>query len=388
MTLLNEQSCKKTRTKVLLVGPLPPTVGGITSFLAGLLKSSLAEQYDLCEFGTERPTSKLFKRISGYGMIWCTGLTNSLKSVVCTISHLLTFPFSLIRKRPNIVHIHTASYWSFWENAFYVVIARAFCRKTILHIHGGTFDKFYLKSNNLSKFVMRWIMNLSNVVIVLSPTWENFFGALLPSKKLAIVGNYVDTLLYDNDAKSTFGSKEINVMFIGGSEAKRKGVYDLIAAASIIAKQKADINFTFVSCSSVEGIENICKQESISNCTQILGFVSENEKIKILQSSDIFVLPSYGENFPVTVIEAMAAGLPVIATRVGAIPDVIDEGTNGFLIEAGDYQELAEKILLLSRDTELRQKMSKNNVEAVRENYTKTAILERISNQYNKLVRN
>jgi glycosyltransferase involved in cell wall biosynthesis len=119
-----------------------------------------------------------------------------------------------------------------------------------------------------------------------------------------------------------------------------------------------------------------------------LGYLHGDEKLEIFFESDIFILPSYGEGLPITILEAMAAGLPIIATSVGAIPEIIEDGKNGFLTEAGDYVGLAKKILKLARDMKLRQEMGKNNIEKIERQYNKDLIVSKLSAEYEKLLGN
>ncbi|MGD0451259.1 MAG: glycosyltransferase family 4 protein [Candidatus Bathyarchaeia archaeon] len=384
----NYQSYSGTvRNKVLIVGPLPPTVGGITTFIVGLLNSDLVNSYKLVAFGTQRPTYGIFKVGSGYKMGMSIGAVNLVRSGICTLSHLMAFPFSIVKNRPDIVHINTASYWPFWENALYVIVSKILLKRTILHIHGGEFDKFYQGSNLFSKTLIRRVMNLPERIIVLSPTWGRFFSNVLPSKKISILGNFADVSLYSNfDVDSKFSSDKVDVLFIGGTEAKRKGLYDFVEAASLVAKQCPNVFFTLVSCSGIKGLDALCEQKGIKNCTKLLGFISEKEKIKTILDSSIFVLPSYGENFPVALLEAMAAGLSIVASAVGAIPDVVKERINGFLIKPGDYETLAQRIVVLAKDSNLRKQIAKNNMITVNQNYSKTVITQKLCKEYDRLL--
>ena len=86
------------------------------------------------------------------------------------------------------------------------------------------------------------------------------------------------------------------------------------------------------------------------------------------RNADVLVLPSLSEGFPVTILEAMASGLPVIATRVGGVPEIIENNVNGYLVETENPQEIAEALLTLLRDEQLRKCISGNNRKKA-ENY-------------------
>ncbi len=101
---------------------------------------------------------------------------------------------------------------------------------------------------------------------------------------------------------------------------------------------------------------------------EFVGWLSEQEKIELLHSVDIFVLPSYHEGLPYAIIEAMASGLPIVASSVGGIPDVIRNGENGFLIEPGDIQGLVYYLETLIKDSNLRESIGvKNHLYAITE---------------------
>ena len=382
------QACK-SRKKILLLGPLPPTVGGITTFITGILDSDLNKKYRLITFGTERPTVGIVRDVSDYTVVFQIGLFRLIKSIVWTISHLLAFPFALFKNRPDIVHVCTASYWSFWENTMYVLIAETLSKKTFFHIHGGGFDEFYKNSNRLVKFLIGKILNLPDTVIVLSSTWKRIFANFVPENKIAVLENFVDFSRYSKFKREANPSKDIiTVLFVGGVGAKEKGLYDVLKAIPVVIKRCENILFLVVACSTVKKLNTIHRKEEIASHTRFLGYLHGDEKIRVFTESDIFILPSYSEGFPITMLEAMAAGLPVIATSVGAIPEVIEEGKNGFLIGVGDYHALAQKILILAKDKKLRRKMATNNISKIRKLYDRTIVMRKIDNLYAELLGN
>lgn len=378
----------ETKKKILMVGPLPPTVGGITTFITGTLESDLNRKYKFIAFGTERPTFGIVRDVGDYTLMFRVGLPYLVKSIVSTISHLLMFPFVLIMKSPDLVHIHTSTYWSFWENAVYILVSNLFFKKTIVHIHGGAFNKFYKDSNYLVKFLMRKILNLSDRVIALSPKWKRFFTDLIPQNKILVLENFVNFSRYAQFKRKVYLSDDtIKVLFIGGAQAKTKGIYDIFKAIPIIVRQNENIYFAFVGCANIERLDVISKEEENISHVRIWDYVYGDQKINIFTNSDIFVLPSYSEGFPIAMLEAMAAGLPIIATSVGAISEVIEDGKNGFLIKTGDYHALAEKILTLAKDRKLRQKMGRTNIEKIRKQYDREVLMRKLSFVYEKLLR-
>jgi glycosyltransferase involved in cell wall biosynthesis len=117
-----------------------------------------------------------------------------------------------------------------------------------------------------------------------------------------------------------------------------------------------------------------------------LGWVSDSEKWAIYQKADLLILPSYEEGLPYVIIEAMASGLPIISTPVGGIPEVIKEGINGFLINPGDYEALANRIIQLVQNKELRLTIGHKNQEDAKNKYAQEQIFLNLENIYNHLM--
>ena len=374
------------RRKVMILGPLPPTVGGITTLIQEILSSNLCKKYTFRAFDTQRPTYGFSKEVWDYTLALRIGWLRLVKSFVWTMSHLMSFPFAMLRNRPDIVHINSASYWVYWENGLYVLLSKMFRRKVFFHVHGGGFEDFYEKGNGISKFLIREIMNLSDKVIVLSPSWQKFMAKLVQQNKIVVIENFVDFSAFKGVAREKSSNDNVTVLFVGGLGAKAKGLYDFIDAASLVNKLSNNFVFVLLACSDINGLAALCKNRGIASNTQIRGYLHGSDKIRVFTNSDIFVLPSYAEGLPISMLEAMAAGLPVIASSVGAIPDVIEDEKNGFLIKAGDYETLAQKIHILASDKALRSKMAENNVELISKKYNKEIVLEKLIVEYDKLL--
>jgi glycosyltransferase involved in cell wall biosynthesis len=379
------------KKKILIVGPLPPTVGGITTFITDILESDLAQKYRLIPFDTSRLVLKnKIPTIRDYRILSLVNTLDLLKSILITLRNLLMFPATLLRVKPNLVHVHTPSYWVFWENSLYILTSRMYGIKVILHIHGGAFDKFYNNSNFLMQNLIRIIMGFPQKIVALSSYWKNFFTQIIGIRtKVVIINNGVVSSRFSPQyARKNKKTNEVEVLFVGGMEAERKGIFTLIKAIPIIIKKASNTSFTFIGKSEMTKVRSLSKRLKVEEYVKILGQVPEKEKILHFCSSDIFVLPTYAEGLPITLLEAMAAGLPIISTPVGAIPEVITEGKNGFLIEPGDHKALAEDITILARNKKLRREMGANNIERIIKEYDQSIVIRKLDNEYNRVLRN
>ena len=163
-----------------------------------------------------------------------------------------------------------------------------------------------------------------------------------------------------------------------GHLSEAKGFYDLLEAAELILRERKDIRFMFagerldvernVSTASSRPVDWSKVDQLMKRYPELIrlvGVVSGHEKDRFFKESDLFVFPSYAEAFPVVILEAMAAGLPLVMTPVGALPEVLTEGENGLFVSPGDVQSLKAALLALVNDPARRDRMGKNNLKKV-----------------------
>lgn len=229
--------------------------------------------------------------------------------------------------------------------------------KVVVHIHFADFEKVLPK---LVKMGMRLLNNLDFVVFLSKNTREEFIIKGLTTESFVIY-NFHD---FHMPCNKTF-NEELRLLFVG-SLCHRKGIIDLLKAL-----QKVNRPFVLNVCGEYieEGIkdevEELVKQLP-NNSVIFNGFVSGNQKTQIFASSNIFVLPSYGEGLPLVILEAMAAGCCIFTTNVGANTEIL-ETENGQIFEPGDINKLS--CLLNNVEHDYLINVSKENIKKS-QNYT------------------
>ncbi len=154
-------------------------------------------------------------------------------------------------------------------------------------------------------------------------------------------------------SKLSYHSSEGMVLFVGGN-LQRKGLQVLIKAAPLIVKRRPDIKFYVVGYdNNIPKMQKLCRQLGVEANFIFLGWLPNDEVRRLYLEADIFAMPSLSEAFGVALLEALASGVPVVATRVGGIPEFIQHGINGLLIEPNNPRELAESILKLLEDVDM-----------------------------------
>jgi glycosyltransferase involved in cell wall biosynthesis len=145
----------------------------------------------------------------------------------------------------------------------------------------------------------------------------------------------------------------------------RKGAFDLVNAFANIHKNGAPVRLIMAGDGEVDTVRTMVKELGVEEISTIFNWITPEQRDRLLEESDVFVLPSHHEGLPMAMLEAMSWGLPVISTPVGGIPEVIIEGQNGFLIQPGNVDELTQAMHQLVSDTEMCQAMGQNARQTV-----------------------
>jgi glycosyltransferase involved in cell wall biosynthesis len=369
--------------KILLIGPILKTYGGVSRFQEDLLNTEM--DYKFMHFNTARPPKmRSLPIVDGYNELFTAGLVRAIIGIMITIWHVLKFPFIILRKSPDIVHIASVTYWVFWESAAYLLISKMMGCKAIFHML-GPFDIFYQKSGKKIKFFIQTILQKADRVICLSDRDKDFMSIFLPSENISVLRSNV-RVPSDLPSIAHRGKKvKSNILFLGGVDPFRKGIYDILKALPIVINARKDVIFLFAGGENVKQALDQALRHDLMPWVSFLGWVSEAEKWRLYQQADLLLLPSCEEGLPYVLIEAMLSGLPIITTPVGGIPEVIREGRNGYLVNPGDFEALADRIISLSRDERLRLSMGKLNQEQAQQLYSQESIFRELENIYDYL---
>jgi glycosyltransferase involved in cell wall biosynthesis len=174
------------------------------------------------------------------------------------------------------------------------------------------------------------------------------------------------------------------VLFLG-SLFPIKGPDILLRAIPTIIQKENDTIFVFAGGGDSQRYIDMARDLGIADYVRFPGYLNQNEKVAYLQATDIFVLPSRMECFPLVCLEAMASGLPIIASNVGGIPDAVQDNENGLLIPPEDHQSLSNSVLVLLNNDQLRKGLGEKG-NAMAGHYSWTAIAEETAEIYQGLV--
>lgn len=289
------------------------------------------------------------------------------------ISGLTSMIWILLRDRNiRIVHIHTSTYISFWRSTVFLLPAWCFGRRTIMHIHGGSFKEFY---RQYPKSVKK-ILGKCDSVIALTESWKEFFAKEIGLANVAVAHNVVEPPV---QMEKRPDDGVMHALFLG-LICKEKGIYDLLQA---ISAHRATLRGKFRLHIGGNGeTERLMEEIDKLHLEEIVGFegwINGKRKEELLNLCQVFLLPSYVEGLPISILEAMTYGEVVVASRVGGIPEIINEQL-GQLIDPGNVDELGKTLTqLVMMDSETLKEKGQRARQAVEANLPENIEKELIS---------
>lgn len=338
-----------------MLGNDPSVKGGITSVISQLLAHDWnAEGVDM-------------KFIPTYVE------TNNVKKILFFAKAVKRIQREFKTNKPDVVHMHMSYKGSFTRKFFLHKLCKKNGIPDIIHLHGSEFKKWFDESDDKKKEEIKTLLKESAGVIVLGDKWKEVVKKIEPTTKAVVVNN---TVRIPNCTVEW--NLPITVLFMGVL-IKRKGVADLIRAVDILKKKNRLDNVKFVIAGSgVEEAElkTMCKKLELDKYINFVGWTSGEKKERLFRESQMLVLPSYNEGLPVSILEAISYGMPVVATCVGDISAAIIDGENGYLVEPGDVDALANSIYKLISEKANWQKNLKAQEKLVLVNLMKLVFLK------------
>lgn len=310
--------------KVLMCGNHPSNKGGMTSVISQIVT-----------YNWEKENIKM-KFIPTYypGNI-------AIKSLYFCLAYIKIF-INFLFWRPDIVHMHMSYKGSFQRKYLIHRLCKLFKVKDVIHLHGSEFEKWYYASGDVTQKKICRLLRECDMFFVLGDKWNTVIKHIEPLTNTIVIRNAI--AIPDNIVK--WSDKCCQILYLGVL-IKRKGVSDLLYALKILKENnRLDGKKIAIAGSGPEEIElkKICKQNELEKYVTFYGWVNDSEKKKLIKESQIFILPSYNEGLPISILEAISYGMPVVATDVGDISSAVNDGQNGYLISPGDIGTLAEKL--------------------------------------------
>ena len=263
--------------------------------------------------------------------------------------------------------------------------------KVVIHLHGGGFKQFYSQSNQLIKWLTKKYYGVVDVAIVLGESLKDMFEGIISDNKIRVIPNCVDDkylidkMTFDRKIENILNNRPIKVLYLSNM-VETKGYNDVFLAAKKCLEMGINTEFIFAGNFEAEKRErkfrNEIERSGYGNRITYLGIVQGRAKVELLTEADIFVLPTYYpfEGQPISIIEAMGAGMPIITTNHAGIKDLVKDGVNGLFVEAKSPEDICSKLISLMDDKKKIKDMATSNRKLVLEQYMEDNYLSNIMN--------
>lgn len=364
------QSEKKLlKPRILMVGThLTKTRGGITTLITELLNSELQNDFQIRYIASQAEDFGGFRK------------------GILALSAMLKFAVEIFRRPPTLVYIHIGSNASLYRESLFIILAKVFNRKVIGHFHAGDIDEYFSVQSNVGQMFISKSLSLCDRLIAVADESARKLKKLAPESEIEVVVNSIKTDDF-NFLPHRFDQRKnlVRILFVGAM-GKLKGEKDLADALKILRDKFSNLRVSFLGYGSEDLLE-YCREIGVEDLIEFCGAVSLEKRIEFYENADIFVLPTLAEAMPISVIEAMASGLAIVSTKVGGIPEIIENGKEGFLVEPQNFEQLAEKIELLANDKKLRLKIASAARLKAQNTLSFEVFIEKIKTQINRTLK-
>lgn len=302
------------------------------------------------------------------------------KAAYFALAYIRVF-LRLMLTRVDLVHLHVSERGSVYRKAVLLYLAKRFGKPVILHHHGADFDLFFRALSQKDRaFVVRFLES-ADINVVLSEQIRREFQERAPLARLSVLYNAVPV-----PQENRYHSDRSLILTLGRL-GERKGTYDLLRAIEAL---DGELPERFKVCLCGDGETQQVKQwvqdHGLAHRIAHIGWTAGEEKNMLLDRTLCHVLVSYREGLPMAILETMAQGIPNISTRIASIPEVIDSGEQGILIEPGDVEALKAALSAICSDRQMCERMSAASYQLIRGRFSMAACAKWLEEIYHDIL--
>jgi glycosyltransferase involved in cell wall biosynthesis len=330
------------KPRLIVIGPLPPPYHGVTVSTSLVLANQvLKDRFEVEHVDTSD------HRAGGIGVWDPTNVALALRSAGALLRHL--------RGRRGTVYLPLSqNVQGFFRDSLFIHAAATAKWRVAAHLRGGEFDTFHEKQHRALRRGIAFTLSRIDSLAVMGESLRSMFAGLVPAERIKVVPN--GTPEPDLDG----AKRDANTVLFLSNLRRRKGIVEALQAALLVLRDEPSARFLFAGEWEDEQLEQRLRTMSRGkDGIHFLPAVADAEKNRLLASASVFLFPPVEpEGHPRVVLEALAAALPVVTTNRGAIAETVTDGETGFVMREPLPQDLADRLLRLLRDGDLRNRMS------------------------------
>ena len=352
---------------ICMIVPDPLVHGGIAAVTSGYYGSRLEKDY----------------RIT-YIQSYCDGSKKDKLLKACKAYR--QFREVLQKDPPELVHVHSSFGPSFYRKLPFIEMASQAGIPVVNHIHGSAFDELYTNAGEAKKRLVRRVYGKCSRMIVLTDHWKEVLSAAYPKERMRVIPNY--SVLHPETQDAAVQEERFQrqqVLYLGVL-TEGKGMKEMPELIREVAAAYPKVCFVMGGVGDQALVTKGLSEQMVRENVVFPGWVRGAEKERLLQESMLFLLPSHMEAMPMSLLEAMGYGLPMVTTRIGGIPNLTGEGEQVRLCRVGDSKGMAEAVkeFLGSRETWL--KGAAASYRRAGEEYSYDLHIDRIEKVYEEVL--
>jgi glycosyltransferase involved in cell wall biosynthesis len=307
--------------------------------------------------------------------VHCDG--GARRSAALAAAALRDFAVLVARHRRAVLHVHSEAGAGFWRDAAFMAAAAALRCPVVLQLHGGGFERFYDDAGVAGRALIQLALARAAIVVVPAESMRAWIRAA--SREARVVCVPPPVALPEPGAAQR--ERPPIVLFLGKLEAA-KGVFDLVDAVAAVRAAVPDLRLVCAGEGDRGAVLQHAERRGIADLVKFTGWVGPSGKRVLLDSAAVLALPSYAEGMPMGLLEAMAAGVPVIASPVGGVAEVVVDGVSGALVAPGDGATLSRALRRLLLDRETAARIGAAGRETVRARFAPEKALAQLEEVY------
>jgi glycosyltransferase involved in cell wall biosynthesis len=321
--------------RVAVFGPSLAALSGVSTHLRTLFDSELAHEFELLHFqvGSEGRRENALQKLLRFAF---------------SPAQLALF---LLRTRAGVVHLNASlDAKGYWRDLAYWAVARALGRRVVNQVHGGALPQEMFRGNALLTGILRRFLVASDAVTVLSSAELKAYRAFDARIRVRLVPNAIDPRGLADRPRAPNTGAPLRLAFVGRL-VRAKGLFEALEALALLRGAGREFTLRIAGDGPDAGALRAAAQAAgLQERVAFLGPVLGADKARLWLGSDVFVLPSYFEGLPYSLLEAMAAGCVPVTTRLAAIPDVVRRGEHGLFVPPRNALALARALAALDDD--------------------------------------
>lgn len=356
-------------TSVLIFSRDSKWFGGVVNFVDSLRKS----------FGSdiECEQFKIGRR---------TGAIGRLLRPVAPLFDAMRLLFVLVTRRYDAYHVNPSlNYSSLFRDGLFMLVLRLMRARNVLVVFHGWSESVERKieGSAVQRFLFNAVFGYADHVLVLAEDFRRWLiGMGFDQSRVQLFTTMFDSA--DFEPLRTARSRDDSRILFLSRLVREKGMYELVDAVRALAPEYPDLRLVIAGTGPDEAdLVQYVAERNLTDRTEFLGYVRGADKVKAFAEAGMFVFPTYyGEGCPVSLLEAMAAGLPVITTPAGGIPHIVTEGVNGMLLEKVTPDAIERAMRTLLADESLRRRMGEKNAEDAWSKYSAPVVTRMFEKLY------